>query len=79
MNIRDIAYATVGLDGGPLDMPGVKIECPECKEFHDASEWSSYEVYCESCGGHPLINCPKGHYFDPYGGSVDEFKTQAVE
>lgn len=74
MNIHDIVYKTADIEG-PLDIPGVKIECPECQEFFDASAWSAYEGFCESCGGHPVLNCPNHHYFDPFGGTVDEFNT----
>ena len=74
MHIQDIVYRTADFDG-PLDIPGAKIECPECKEFHDASAWSAYDVDCESCGSHPILNCPNHHYFDPYGGSVTEFNV----
>lgn len=71
MNIQDIVCETTGIDGGPIELPGVKIECPECKEFHDASKWTAYDI----CGGHPILRCPNGHYFDPYNGDVVEFNT----
>lgn len=78
MRIQDIVCNTVDCDDGPLDMPGVEIECPECKEFFDASEWAAYEVPCECCGGHFVLNCPNSHYFDPYHGDVTEFNTRNV-
>ena len=75
MHIKDIVYETTGLDGGPIELPGVKIECPECNEFHEASKWCAYDTYCESCGGHPILSCPNGHYVDPYNGDVEKFNT----
>jgi Zn finger protein HypA/HybF involved in hydrogenase expression len=51
MNIQDIVYETTGIEGGPIELPGVKIECPKCEEFYDASKWDAYDTNCESCGG----------------------------
>lgn len=35
------------------------IECPECKEASPLSEWQESEVYCEDCGSHAAMMCPK--------------------
>jgi hypothetical protein len=31
--------------------------CPNCKL--DSPEWIKSEVYCEDCGDHPAVRCPK--------------------
>nr|DAF94104.1 MAG TPA: DNA-directed RNA polymerase [Myoviridae sp. ctu2j3]DAF94307.1 MAG TPA: DNA-directed RNA polymerase [Myoviridae sp. ctu2j3] len=67
IRVDDAAYQTIDWEG-PLDFPGQEIECPECREWHAADRWAAYDTYCESCGGHPILSCPKNHYFDPYGG-----------
>lgn len=79
MHIVDIVQNTVNCDEGPLDLPNTEIECPECKEFFDASRWAAFEVPCDCCGGHFVLNCPNHHYFDPYRvPNVKEFSTRNV-
>jgi Zn finger protein HypA/HybF involved in hydrogenase expression len=79
MNILDIVYETVDINGGPLNFPDLEIECPECKTFYSASEWNAYDTDCDSCGSHPILKCPQDHFFDPFADDVKEFNTQKIE
>ena len=50
-----------------------KIKCHECKEVSSISEWTESEVYCELCGEHSAIKCPKcDERFDMIGSPVFE-------
>lgn len=77
MDIHTLINTAPDIEGA-LDVPGVEIECPECKAFSPASEWSTWEVPCESCGGHFTLSCPEHHFFDPYGGDHTEFNTRKI-
>lgn len=35
------------------------IKCPECNEWTSIKEWKEGETYCEDCGSHYGIICPK--------------------
>lgn len=39
--------------------PQSKILCPECLEYSAAIEWKHWDAYCEICGDHAAIVCPK--------------------
>ena len=35
------------------------VKCPECKELVKVSDFIETESYCEDCGSHLAIECPK--------------------
>lgn len=44
----------------PVDpFEGCEIQCPECKEWSNHNDWIESSVYCELCGDHSAIQCPK--------------------
>lgn len=45
---------------------GDEIKCHECNEFSPHGDWIDTEVYCEDCGSHPAIKCPKCHAIEDY-------------
>lgn len=64
-------------DEGETTTSTLDIECPDCKEFYPQHLWKAIDVDCESCGGHPVMLCPKKeHSFDPYGGGIKELETR---
>ncbi len=77
MNIHTLIRSAPDVEG-PLEVPGVEVECPECEDFWPADEWRVWEVPCDSCGCHFTLTCPDGHFFDPYHGDVTEFNTREV-
>ena len=36
-----------------------EIECSECKEYSNIQQWTDGYAYCEDCGDHNAIVCPK--------------------
>jgi len=53
------------------------VQCPECKEWRLASEWSDCEVDCEDCGSHAAVRCPSCQYaFDHVHGPFFETKQE---
>jgi ribosomal protein S27E len=54
----------------------LNVKCPECGETSPATEWEDTYVYCELCGDHAGIRCPKcSEAFEHVWGS-DRFKDQ---
>jgi len=52
-----------------------EVLCPECKEWSDISDWSEGSVFCELCGEHATMVCPKcEEQFDHVGYEI--FKTR---
>lgn len=48
----------------PIIFPS-SILCSECKEFSPFQEWREGEVWCEDCGEHSALICPKcEHHYD---------------
>jgi hypothetical protein len=44
---------------------GDEIQCKDCEEWVSHNEWLSTVEYCETCGTHEAIKCPKcGGVFD---------------
>lgn len=39
-----------------------EIQCHECNAWSPATEWSETYVYCEACGDHDAIQCPRCDY-----------------
>jgi hypothetical protein len=37
------------------------IECPECEESSALRSWTIGAIYCDLCGEHDAIWCPKCH------------------
>ena len=35
------------------------VICPDCKVPSPLSEWNEGEVYCEDCGSHAAMVCPR--------------------
>lgn len=53
------------------DEKAQEVECPECKEWSIAADWSETSVGCELCGEHAAIRCPKCYEsFDHVHGPV---------
>lgn len=36
-----------------------RVVCPECREDSPLAAWVEGEAYCELCGSHPTMVCPK--------------------
>lgn len=53
MEIKDL----VGWVIAPFE--GCEIQCPECNKWSNHKKWIETEVYCEACGSHSGIQCPK--------------------
>ena len=54
------------------------VECPGCHEPSALREWVDTEVYCEDCGSHSAMGCPKcDEEFDHVNGPT--FHVQVVE
>jgi len=44
---------------------GCEIHCPECNEWSSHYDWEESETYCDICGSHVAMVCPKcGEVFD---------------
>lgn len=42
-----------------------EIQCQECAVFSPLAEWEEDSVYCEACGDHDALVCPRcGEYHD---------------
>jgi hypothetical protein len=35
------------------------LVCPECEDKSPTSEWPDCDVYCEDCGEHVAVMCPR--------------------
>jgi ribosomal protein S27E len=35
------------------------VKCPSCLETSPATEWEDTDIYCEDCGDHAAVRCPK--------------------
>ena len=55
MKISD--FDSFRIDPEPIE--GCEIKCPECGEWSFHTEWRATEVYCEDCGTHEAMRCPK--------------------
>ena len=53
-----------------------QIKCPECKEWSLATEWKHIPVYCNVCGDHPGILCPKCDELFDHVWDDEEFKVK---
>ena len=38
---------------------GCELKCPTCGEFSAHTLWYESEIYCETCGEHVALSCPK--------------------
>ena len=38
---------------------GDEIQCPECRQFSSHKDWNEGEIFCEECGEHFAVVCPK--------------------
>jgi DNA-directed RNA polymerase subunit RPC12/RpoP len=56
---------------------GSEIKCNECGAWSPHVEWAETEVYCEDCGEHAAIECPKCGMSHDHVWS-DTFETRKV-
>lgn len=55
-----------------------EVRCPDCKEWSPLAEWNESEVFCEDCGDHAAMQCPKcEERFDHVHGPTFEARDPA--
>jgi len=56
---------------------GCEIKCHECAEWSCHTDWTETVVYCEDCGEHSAIECPKcGEVFEHVWSSTFETRVK---
>lgn len=59
-----------------VDDSVVDVQCPDCKEISPAESWIDREPYCEDCGEHAGIQCPKCSSIFDHVWDGDKFKKE---
>ncbi len=57
INVELDALCVFSFDVKPKE--GCEIHCPECGEWSSHHDWEEAELYCDICGGHIAMKCPK--------------------
>ena len=47
------------LEDKPEKRPEIGMKCPACDGVFELRLWELGYLYCEDCGGHPAMKCPK--------------------